>query len=82
MKGIEWCCINFHFYALLPEGSPSQHQMELIKLKRIPATLTGVAQWAGHYAAKRKVTGSIPGQVRAHAWVSGQALVGGMQERT
>lgn len=35
-------CVNFHFYVLLPEGSPTQHQMELIKLKRIPATLTGV----------------------------------------
>lgn len=27
------------FYELLPEGSPSQHQMALLNLKRIPAIL-------------------------------------------
>lgn len=27
------------FYELLPEGSSSQHQMELLKLERIPAIL-------------------------------------------
>ena len=35
--------------------------------------LAGVVQWIECRPTNQKVTSSIPGQVRAHAWVLGQA---------
>ena len=46
--------------------------MTLFHLKIFSAALAGVAQWIECGPMKQKVTGSIPSQGTARAWVAGQ----------
>ena len=39
---------------------------------KLSSALADVAQWTERLTVKQRAAGSIPSQVRAHAWVAGQ----------